>query len=102
MRATGWYGGSRLKKLYAIRISPSDRDAHFKRSWDSVTLELEGAGEVRVTVSDSFWSGCTELRSAQIDKWMRRHGFVDWPYREPPRFDLEPMGDAAFKLRPKK
>jgi len=105
MTATGWHGGPSDKYSaagYGIRISRSDRDTHFDENWESVTLELEGAGEVRVTVSDSFWSGCTELRLAQIGRWMLDRGLAPWPKGDPPKFDLEPIGEATFRLRPRK
>ncbi|KPL03554.1 MAG: hypothetical protein AMJ73_06455 [candidate division Zixibacteria bacterium SM1_73] len=66
MIVVGWDNGlpnNRTGAGYGIRIAREDRDTHFQRGWSSVVIKLEGENEVEVSLSDSFWRGCTELRS---------------------------------------
>ena len=101
MIAVGWNNGApnnRTGAGYGIRIAPKDRDAHFQQEWPFVVIELEGDGEVKVSLSDSFWRGCTELRSARIGKWLLRQGLAPWPTNSPPHLKLKPIRDRRFKL----
>jgi hypothetical protein len=101
MIVVGWNNGSpnnRTGAGYGIRIAHEDRDAHFQNGWPSVVIELEGENEVEVSLSTSFWRGCTELRSAQIGRWLLRQGLAPWPTSNPPHLKLEPIGDRKFRL----
>ncbi len=105
MKASGWRGGTRDKSSaagYGIRISHRDRDAHFDRNWTTVMVQLEGGPEVRANITPSFWRGCSELRSKHIGRWMLDLSLAPWPKGDPPKFELQPAGDATFKLRPRK
>ena len=105
MKASGWHNGGKDKYSpagYGIRISHGDRDTHFDRSWTTVTVQLEGGPEVRPNITPSFWRGCSELRLSRIGRWMIDLSLAPWPKGDPPRFELEPTGEATFKLRPRK
>ncbi len=82
---------------YGLKVSPSDRDAHFDPNWRAVTLRI-GEREVTVSISPSFWRGCSELRSREIGKYLLTNGLAPWPKWAPPTFDLVPEGEAAFRL----
>ena len=73
MRATGWHNGADPASPagYGIKFTPADRDRHFDPSWSEV--ELEVGGEVAVlALSASFWQTCSELRSADLGRWLPR------------------------------
>ena len=101
MIVVGWNRGSpnnRTGAGYGIRIAREDRDKCFRKAWTSVTIELDNGDLVDVRLSDSFWSGCTELRRAKLGKWMLDHELAPWPKGKPPRLKLEPIGNRKFRL----
>lgn len=101
MTVTGWAGGSPNVVSgggYGIKLSLSDRDEHFRRSWQSVTILLDGGPEVQVAVSPSFWRRCSELRSQEIGRWMLDRGLAPWPEGRPPKLQLTPLGGSRFGL----
>ncbi len=73
MKAVGWENGSPNNSTgsgYGIRISIQDRDTSFKIEWSSVKLDIVSYETIEVNLSKSFWNKCTELRSAEIGKYM--------------------------------
>lgn len=103
MIGTGWNNGSPNNESgagYGIRISRQDRDQYFRREWTSVTIELEDdeVVEIEIPLSESFWRNCTELRGAEIGRWMLRQGFAPWPEGNPPKFELISLGKGRFRL----
>ena len=101
MRVVGWSSGSPNNQTgagYGIRISRQDRDRHFDPDWANVTVDLDGQEEVAVDLSPSFWRCCIELRSKLIGAWMLRKGLAPWPTGQPPEVELEPQGEARFRL----
>ena len=101
MEVSGWSSGSPNKRTgggYGIRLSHRDRDRWFRREWTSVTLHIEGGGEVEVNLTPSFWRSCTELRHRAIGRFMIAHGLAPWPKGSPPRMWLERMGGRHFRL----
>jgi len=101
MKVFGWNNGQwkRTGAGYGIRMSRSDRDKYFQRTWDSIFIELEGNEDVEVNLSNSFWQSCRELRSAQIGRWMIGKGLAAWTKGSPPVFELELIGNRKFILR---
>ena len=105
MIVKGWNNGRPNNETgagYGIKIQYKDRENFFEKDWPSVIVELEGEGEVEVRLSKSFWRCCPELRRKEIGKWMLIKGFkkgnATWPKRNPPEFELEPLGDNKFRL----
>ena len=100
MRAAAWHGGPDKTSGagYGVRISHADRDAQFNPSWTSVTVAIAGVADIRVPISRSFWRLCSELRSAEIGRWMLRKGLAPWPKGRPPVFELTPLAPAKFAL----
>lgn len=100
MIATGWSNGSPkgTGAGYGLRIRRQDRDSYFDREWPFVTVGLPEGEWVTIPLSDSFWRKCTELRSAQVGRWMLDRGLAPWPKRNPPRFALESVCDGRFRL----
>jgi len=102
MRATGWHGGSATAKDpagYGIKFTESDRDRHFRPDWDEVTLELDGGPPVAVSLSPSFWRSCSELRSAEIGRWLLDQGAAPWPTGNPPRIAVNVVDGRVFSAR---
>lgn len=86
MHATAWNNGKHHASGagYGIRISVDDRDRFFSKEWEHAVLDLAGEVESTVWLTDSFWRACSELRSAEIGRWLRRHGLAPWPKGAPP------------------
>ena len=82
---------------YGIRISKDDRDKYFQRDWGSVRIILDDR-VVEVSISESFWKRCPELRSKEIGLWLIKNGLGKWPKYKPPKLKLEPMGERTFRL----
>ncbi len=100
MRASAWSNGAPQPSGagYGIRISTRDRDQHFDSSWENIDIDLGPSGHTTVTLSDSFWRTCTELRSADIGRWLITHHFAHWPRGHPPLLELHHLHDNRFRL----
>jgi len=100
MEVTGWNNGA--KKIsgsgYGFRVSIKDRDAYFKKDWNSVLLVLAKENEVEVKITPSFWNRCFELRSKEIGKWLIRNGFGSWSKGNPPKFAIVQIKNNRFKV----
>ncbi|KXB08279.1 hypothetical protein AKJ58_00320 [candidate division MSBL1 archaeon SCGC-AAA385D11] len=101
MKVKGWNNGSPLETGagYGIRISRKDREAYFRREWESVIIDLEGGSTIEVNISESFWRDCIELRSARIGKWMIRKELAPWEKNNPPSLELKHIEGRKFKLK---
>jgi len=88
---------------YGFKLTAQDRDRHLDRSWQSVFIELP-SGEDFITVEaniakESFWgSVCRELINGQIGRWFLDEGYAPWTVGDPPRFQVEPMGNQRFRV----
>jgi hypothetical protein len=61
-------------------------------------IQLPGQEPATVTLSQSFWRNCSELRSADIGRWLLRQGLAPWPRGKPPTFELVPVEDRRFRI----
>lgn len=98
MIVTAWSNGG---SGFGVKVSLEDRNRHFHREWQSVTVYLgDRQHSVSVNVGKkSFWTvKCGELISVEIRRWLQQHGFIPWPLDSPPRLRLEPVGHAQFLL----
>ena len=100
MRATAWNNGSHLATGagYGLRISETDRDYLFDRAWREVVFDLAGEVEATAPLSESFWRTCSELRSAEIGRWLRRHNLAPWPRGRPPTFEITHVEGNRFAV----
>jgi hypothetical protein len=100
MWATAWSNGSPRSSGagYGIRVSPDDRDLHFSRDWDHVEIDLGISGRATVRLSESFRARCTELRSADVGRWLLSQRLAPWPKGDPPSLWLDQLGGNAFRL----
>jgi hypothetical protein len=102
VRAVGWRGGNadeRSPAGYGIKITPADRDRHFDPNWTSVVLELADGPTIEVPLTDSFWRSCSELRSAQLGRWLLVAGRALWPKHAPPGIAVNRIADNRFSAR---
>jgi len=102
---TAWNNGSHLPSGagYGLKVPIVDRDAHFDRAWTSVTLELLGpatTSEVELNIAKpSFWNEtCHELISQEIGRWLRSTGLAPWPPGQPPKINVEVVGERRFRV----
>jgi hypothetical protein len=81
-----------------LRVSVRDRDRYFDPRWATVVIDLESAGHTTVRLSTSFWTACTELRSADIGRWLLTRSLAPWPRGHPPSLELHHLHDNRFRL----
>jgi len=101
MIVVGWNNGkpnNRTGGGYGIKVRRVDRDNYFRKTWPSVTVEMENGEVLDIAPSGSFWRNCPEVRRKEIGQWMLDQGLAPWPKGKPPKFKLEPIGDRRFKL----
>lgn len=105
--ATAWNNGDwhDTGAGYGLKISAADRDRHFERDWDTVTLRLVGERTSRIAeanvAKDSFWAPeCRELIKLEIGQWLIENGFRRWTRNAPPRFRMLPVDHRNFEVRP--
>jgi hypothetical protein len=104
MIVTAWNSGKHASNGtgYGLRMSATDRDRYFPDAWDDVAIDLSGRDRpVMVNITPSFWRSCTELRHREIGRWLREHGFAPWPRGQPPKFEMQPVGERRFKVHRK-
>ncbi len=97
MEATAWSSGG---GIFGIRVGIPNRDKYFVRSWNLIEVEVDGHF-FKFRLTPGFWNQCPEFRDAgntTIRDWLQRHHTIDWPSRQPPRFQLHPLGGARFRL----
>jgi hypothetical protein len=102
VRAAGWRGGSadeREPAGYGIRLTAADRDRHFDPEWTSVVLELAEGPTIEVPLAASFWRSCSELRSADLGRWLLAAGRAPWPKHTPPAIAVNPIAGNRFSAR---
>lgn len=101
MHATAWHNGgeSTGPAGYGIRFDAADRDRHFAKEWDEVVLELEGGTQATVNLSPSFWRVCSELRSAEVGRWLLDRGAAPWQRGNPPTMVVTPIAGNRFSAR---
>jgi hypothetical protein len=102
VRAVGWRGGSadeRSPAGYGIKFTPADRDRYFDPEWRSVVLELTDGPTIEVPLTPSFWRSCSELRSADLGRWLLASGRAPCPKDAPPEIAANPIGDNRFSAR---
>ena len=106
MIVTAWKSGpaNDTGTGYGVKLAAQDRDRHFVRTWETVTVEFDDSRQaVEVNIDkDSFWNDtCRELISKEIGRWILdliEAKRVSWPKRHPPKFTLTPLGNRRFKL----
>src|SRR2546428_590633 len=104
MTVSAWNNGAfnRSGAGYGLRVSKADRDSVFSRSWNQIVIELPSAepGQaVVVRLSPSFWRSCSELRRAEIGRWLIGCGYVIWQKSQSSTFRFESFGRNKFVLR---
>ncbi|MCA1709014.1 MAG: hypothetical protein LC808_39360 [Actinobacteria bacterium] len=101
MRAVGWHNGSALNEPsgYGLKFAEADRDRSFDRAWSDVIVELEGDGLATITLSPSFWRSCTELRSADVGRWLLDQRAAPWPQGKPPGVAVNHVEENRFTAR---
>ena len=101
MHATGWHnGGPPLEPAgYGLKFVARDRDKYFQGDWTEVVLDLDGSDEISIELSPSFWRSCTELRSAEVGKWLLSQEAAPWPKGSPPGVVVTPESGNRFTAR---
>ena len=100
-QATAWNNGQHhiSGAGYGLRVGAQNRDQFFHRSWNHVTLHLQGYDEpVNVTITPSFWRRCSELRSTDIGRWLIQKRYAPWEKGNPPQFRITQKGGKVFEV----
>lgn len=102
-----WHNGRPRKTGagYGLKVSATDLDWFFDKSWESVKLRLTAAdsgGMVAVNVAKrSFRDGtCRELIGKEIGQWFLYNKFAPWQKGRPPRFQIIPIRNQEFEIKP--
>jgi hypothetical protein len=100
VRATAWHNGGPPTDAagYGIKFTKIDRDQYFEKGWTEVVVELDGI-QANLTVTPSFWRTCSELRSAEIGRWLLNNGGAPWHRGQPPGIVVEPVDGNRFTAR---
>ena len=101
MIVTAWNNGSPNDETgsgYGIRIAKKDRNKHFDPEWDKVKIKLGDNKTIIVSISNSFWNDCIELRNIEIGLWMLNKNDAPWPKYDPPKYRLEPVQENCFVI----
>jgi hypothetical protein len=92
--SNGWHGSpvraTDCGSPQQIEICTSAANGHPSRS------TLAPNVVTNVALSASFWRACTELRSADVGRWLVAHRLAPWPKGAPPHLNLEHLGGASF------
>ncbi len=103
---TAWHNGrpSKTGAGYGLKVSATDQDRFFDKSWESVTLRLTAADSGRIVevnvAKRSFRDGtCRELISKDIGQWFLCNKFAPWQKGHPPRFQLVPIRKREFEVK---
>ena len=99
MKVSGWSNGTPNNHIgagYGVGIKRRDRDRYFQRNWGSVEVVLDNGEVVDVSLSETFWTTCPELRSAVIGRWMLDLGVIPRAKGKPPQSNPEPTGDSGW------
>jgi hypothetical protein len=101
MHATASHNGGPLDDPagYGLKFVARDRDKYFDDSWTEIVLALDGGGDVVIPLGASFWRSSTELRSADIGKWLLHNEVAPWPKGGPPGVIVTPDVDNRFTAR---
>ena len=84
---------------YGLKVNASDRDRYFSRSWLTIILELQGQTDpIEVNVAKaSFWNNtCENSSNKGIGIWLIDNGYATWKSGQPPKFQLEKVGEPTF------
>jgi len=101
---TAWHNGNHHAAFngFGFKLSVTDRDLYFDRSWKSVTLALPVDTGFALTDAniekESFWEDCRELITKDIGLWMMARNYAPWPKGLPPRFTAWVVGQAIFRV----
>jgi hypothetical protein len=101
MYATAWHNGGEPREPagYGLKFAKVDRDRYFESEWDDIVLELESAGSITLPLSAAFWRSGTELRSADIGKWLLAAEVAPWPRGSPPGVVVTGLEGNRFSAR---
>lgn len=98
MIVTGWSNG---QTGFGFKVTTRDRDQYFEKNWKSVIVHLPTNEIVEVNIDKpSFWNGCRELISGRFGRWLHDNQYAPWPKGKPPKFELVPVSERAFQLKP--
>ena len=95
MIVTAWNNGS---QGYGIKVSLADRAEYFSRRWKEVCVKIGDKPEDTFNLPPSFWRTCRGIFDTAFRDWFEEMGHLKWPYRDPPKFRLTPMGGNLFHL----
>ena len=101
MIVSAWSNGG---SGYGISIRSADRARYFSRKWKNVRVKIPGMPEVECRLTSTFWTTCSEIRSAAFRDWFEKLGHVrrrkkTWKKGEPPEFRLTPVSGNLFALK---
>ena len=96
MIVSAWHDGH---GSYGLRIQEANVSLYFRPEWETVTVYLPDESEpVIMALTPSFWEGSPELRSPRIKAFFVQYDLEQWEKKQPPKFELVPLGEGVFRL----
>lgn len=85
---------------YGIKISKCDRSKLFSKLDNKVIIHIGNiSNSIEITLRDTFWTTCSELRSCEIGKYLIDNGLRRWEKYKPHKLLLVPQGSNNFLLK---
>ncbi|MDW7656875.1 MAG: hypothetical protein SCM11_06845 [Bacillota bacterium] len=92
MIVSAWQDGT-----YGIRVGKENAQKWFQKDWKSIEVEINGR-LYTFDLSPTFWTTNPEFREGPIPHWLEMHGYLSWPKRNPPKFELIVIEGNRFRL----
>ena len=86
---------------FGLKVRLEDREQFFNRSWQTVTLHLNGyAHPIEVNVGKpSFWNQtCGELINKHIGLWLQQNNRATWPNGQPHQVLITVVRERVFNV----
>jgi hypothetical protein len=81
MIVSGWYDGH---STYGLRVLEADVSLYFRPEWDTVSVYLPDQKEPAII--------------PRIKSFFVRYELSQWEKKQPPKFELVPLGEGVFRL----
>lgn len=100
MQVKVWRNGKHSPSAwYGLAVPRPARERYFDRQWREAVVVLPGGVEAVAPLRPTFWTTCSELRPAALNRWLQSQDFVPWPDGVPPPvLELTPQRGNRFVL----
>ena len=72
--------------------------AYFQSNWKNIVVKIDNQFHA-FRLTSTFWTTCPEIRGKAIGQWLIKRKLAPWPYGNPPKVELVPLGGNRFRLK---